>query len=223
MTTDPTLARFFPMPDYRTPLKPPQRTTRDIPLDLLSHMAVKLHIIELLAWDYADTVIDWAAHAMSAQEIKPLSRRIRQLKVDYDRFHSRSLDGESTRHAFDLAMLFETVCNEHLNKLCYGVRNELHKAFPDLSEKSYTLLLAVQQLLTLTDTMKMFAAECDAKIRSYGVNKHSILCDEAAQLAKLAPEFAGDCYMESESRKITARILLNELKQIELFETKENT
>lgn len=221
--TDPTLARFFPLPDYRAPIQPPERTTRDIPLDLLSHMAVKLHMIELLAWDYADTVISWLGGAMNSAETKRLSRRIRQLKTDYDIFHSHSLDDESTRRAFDLALLFESVCKKHITKLCYGLRNELRKAFPDLSEKSYTLLLAVYQLLTITDTMKMFAAECDVTIRSYGVNKHSILCDEAAQLAKLAPEFAGDCYMKSESRRLTAKILLNELKQIELFETKEPT
>lgn len=223
MIPDPTIARFFPLSDYRAPLRPPEPTTRDIPLDLLSHMAVKLHLIELLAWDYADTVISWSGEAMSIQETKRLSRRLRQLKVEYDRFHSRSIDDESTRHTFDLALLFESVCKPHLSKLRFGLTNELKKAFPDLSEKSFTLLMATQELLTITDTMKLFAAECDATIRSYGVNKHSILCDEAAQLAKLAPEYLGDCTSYPEARKLTARILLNELKQIELCETKEPT
>lgn len=221
MTTDPTLARFFPLPDFGfNPSPPRQPTTRDIPFNLLSHMAVKLHMIELLAWDYADTVITWSGKAIGTQEAKRLSRRIRQLKVDYDRFHSRSLDDESCRRAFDLALLFESICKPHLTKLCYGLTNELKKTFPDLNEKSFTLLIATHELLTITDTMKMFAADCDATIRSYGVNKHSILCNEAAQLAQLAPEYLGDCISCPEARKLTAKILLNELKNIELFDEK---
>lgn len=220
---DQTLARFYPLPNYRTPLHPPEPDPKDIPADLALRMAIKLHLLAALAWDYADTVINWAGKAMNQQETKQLSRQIRQLRSDHDRLRSRTVDDETVHKEFGLAMLFENICADHLSKLRFGLCNELRKTFPDLSEKSFTLLMAVQELLTLTDAMKLYADECDVTIRTYGMYQHSILCDQLAQLARLAPGFAGDRYFHPEARRLTAKILLNELKRIDLFQTNEPT
>ena len=188
-----------------------------IPPAKLSAMGVKLYIVGALAWDYADSVLNIAAQ-MRIPQTKRLCRTIRALRCNYDKMRALSLDREHIRCEWNLAEMFEGICKSHFQKLCLGLRNEIRRD-TELNPQYVMLVEAVQMAMTLIDTLKLYAAECDSFIRNYyPTAPHSILPDHFKSLATLLPEFAGDCYdASSYSRSTTARILLKEINDIELY------
>lgn len=189
----------------------------DIPADRLAVMGVKLYIVGALAWDYTDSVLNIAAQ-MRIPQTKRLCRTIRSLHCNYDKMRALSLDREHMRCEWNLAEMFEGICKSHFQKLCLGLRNEIRRD-TELNPQYVMLVEAVQMAMTLIDTLKLYAAECDSFIRNYyPTAPHSILPDHFKSLATLLPEFAGDCYdASSYSRSTTARILLKEINDIELY------
>lgn len=189
----------------------------DIPADRLAVMGVKLYIVGALAWDYTDSVLNIAAQ-MRIPQTKRLCRTIRSLRCNYDKMRALSLDREHMRCEWNLAEMFEGICKSHFQKLCLGLRNEIRRD-TELNPQYVMLVEAVQMAMTLIDTLRLYAAECDSFIRNYyPTAPHSILPDHFKSLATLLPEFAGDCYdASSYSRSTTARILLKEINDIELY------
>lgn len=186
----------------------------DLPQKPLARMAVIIFMLGSLAWDYADTCCNIAA-SMKIDPLKKLSRAVRQLRREYDSFRSPLMRGESIAEESRLALMFEEICEEHFVRLNYGVDSE--KKISRLNTDHKMLVNAVQMAMTVLDTMKLYAAECDKWIRSQGFDGHSILADHFVRLAILLPQFAGDCYNPaSEARRLTARILLKEIKQIDI-------
>lgn len=198
-------------------LMPGPKQFADIPADRLAVMGVKLYIVGALAWDYTDSVLNIAAQ-MRIPQTKRLCRTIRSLRCNYDKMRALSLDREHMRCEWNLAEMFEGICKGHFQKLCLGLRNEIRRD-AELDPQYVMLVEAVQMAMTLIDTLKLYAAECDSFIRNYyPTAPHSILPDQFKSLATLLPEFAGDCYdASSYSRSATARILLKEINDIELY------
>lgn len=195
---------------------PRQKTTYDLPAKDLARKAIKLHILGSLTWDYVDTVCDIAVQQRRT-ETKRLCRAVRELRADYDRFRSRSLEARDIEREAELGLLFESVCDKHLKTLHYGLRLEI--AALGLADADMTMVEAVQQAMTLLDAMKLYAGRCDRWIAEHGVDGSSILMVHFTKLCGLLPLFAGDCYSrESKTRQLTAKILFNELKQLEMYD-----
>lgn len=197
---------------------PRVKSFADVPSASLARMGVKLNLLGALAWDYADTVLDLAAQ-MRISQTRPLSRAVRALRLDYDRMRARSLDTEHMRGEWRLAEQFEAICKSHFRRLALSLRNEIN-SLPGLDPRYVMLIEAVQMAMTLIDTMRLYAAKCDAFIRRYYPQApHSILSDHFLSLAALLPQFAGDAYTPaSPSRKASSRILLNEINAIDLYD-----
>ena len=205
-------------PQLSINLSPTPKSAKDIPQRTLSMMGAKLYLLGALTWDYADTVCNIAAQ-MRIGKTKPLCRAVRELKREYDRFRNRSMRDEALANETELALLFEDICQQHFTKLNYGIAAD--KSMAGLTKEYEMLIRAVQMAMTVIDTMKLYAAQCDEWIRSQGVEAHSILSDHYLSLAILLPEFAGDSYnANAEARKLTARILLKEINQIEIYDEK---
>lgn len=196
---------------------PWRRSLDDVPYKTIGRMAVKINLVAALAWDYALTVLDIAAQ-MRISSTKPLARAVRDLKRDYDILRS-GLDNDHLRAEWRLAEIFESVNRDNFSRLCYGLLNEIRRD-TNLSGPYESLVEAVQMALTVIDTLRLYGDQCDNYIRRYYPNApHGILPDHFARLSALLPHFAGDCYDDhSETRRITARILFNEINRIELYE-----
>lgn len=192
-----------------------RKTTLDLPQTTLARMAVRLNLLGALAWDYADSVICMAAQMNLRPTIK-VSRAIRELKTDYDRFRSQDIDSATVNAEWTLAQKFEEFCADHILRLSTALGNE-REIYPLLDD--YRLLvIGVQMAMTVLDAMKLYAADCDAWIRQHGVSGRSILVPQFSRLAVLLPQYAADAYNPaSPARQLTAKILYNELKQIELY------
>lgn len=195
---------------------PRQKGIYDIPQKKgLSHRAIKVYLLGALVWDYTETVLDLASQ-MRINETKKLARAVRTLRDDYDRLQRDSLMTDHLEHIRDLSILFERICRTHLERMCNGIRTDLGR-YPDLSAEYRMLLIAVYSALTVLNALTIYGNECDAWIRKHGIHGNSILGTQLPRLAILLKEFAGDKYNPHiEACLITARILCNELKQIEL-------
>lgn len=199
-------------------LFPHRKTLDDVPQTQLFHMTVKVYMIGALVWDYTDTVLNIAAQMRIGGPTKKLARAIRELRRDYDYIRSSDLDSDHIRREWELAQLFESLNKEAFRRLCNGLITEIRHD-TKLDKDYETLVEAVQMAMTMLDALKLYAAQCDSFIRQYYPDApHSILPDHFIRLDMLLPEYAGDCYnRHSEARYVTARILLKEINNIELY------
>lgn len=214
MTTFQQLPMIFPPID----LFPRKKTIDDLPQREFLRRGFKIFMLGSLAWDYTDTVLIMAKQLRLPDETKIVTRRIRNLKMDFDQIHSKSLSESDIEEERKIAEQFEDFCREHLNKLVFSLNNE--KIVADVIRDHKILVNSIQQALTIIDTMKIYAAKCDRWIRDNGVHDaNSILPIHFIHLSKLLPLLAGDCYNpDSEARRITARILYKELDRVELYD-----
>lgn len=178
---------------------------------------VKVSMLGNIAWSYTDTVLDMAAH-MKIVAVKKVSRLIRQIKRDYEVFRHMALKYDDKTFLNEISDLFEEINSEAFTKLCNGLDIEIGKK-ADLDAENVYLVKAVQMVMTVLDAMRLYDADCRTWIVSQGVSDHTFISHHFDQLAVLIPQYAGDCYdPKSESRRITARILYNEVKNIELYD-----
>lgn len=201
-------------------LPSPQRSLYNIPKKFMHRTSIKIFIIGALVWDYTDTVLELAAQMRIDRCTRKLSHAIREIRRDYDYMCRKHIDLEHVEQICDLSLLFERINKDNLAKLNYGLLNEIRGRDVALDEDYIMLLDAVLTALTVLDALRMFAAECDIKIaKCYPYAPHSCLPDHFRRLAVLLPQYAGDHYIpDSEARRITARVLLNEINSIELYD-----
>lgn len=171
-----------------------------------------------LSWDYVDTICD-VCISLRIQETKPLVRQIRTLKREYDHFRASSMRSDMERNETEHGLRFEEIFIDDFNRMTNGIELEVNKL--GLTPDHRMLVVAVQQALTLMDAVKIYARWCDRQIASLGI----WVCDccmvqtEFMKLYDLVPQFAGDCYQPNiEARKLTAGILVNRLKKIDIHE-----
>lgn len=195
----------------------PRHSLADVPQVELVYRTIKIYLVGALAWDYTETILDQVVQ-MRLQATKKLSRTIRELRRDYDSVRAQDLDAHYIRREWELAETFESLVSDKLRRLHHGIVNETRHNH-NLNRDYELLVESVQTAMTVLDALILYAGESDAFIhRYYPEAPHSILPDHFRVLAKLLPEFAGDCYdKNSPSRSITAKALLNEINAIEMY------
>lgn len=205
------------MTDNSAPTTKRRGSLDDVPQDELVYRTIKIYLIGALAWDYSETVLDMAAQ-MRIAETKKLSRTIRSIRRDYDSLRAQDLDEYHLRREWELAEHFETIVARNFAQLRNGLIDEMRYRHR-LNRDNELLVESVQIAMAVLDALMLYAVQCDEFIRKYYPGApHSILPDHFKLLAKLLPEFAGDCYdRDSMSRQITAKILLNEINAIEMY------
>ena len=184
--------------------------------DTMMEWASSLCTLMNLTWGYVETILDMCV-LMKLKETKPLVRKIRELKREYDQFRHTKIDDECERKETETAEAFEDLVQNHLSKLFNGIDFEMRKI--GLKDDWKALAIAVHQAMTLMDVVSLYARRCDAEIRKRGleVEDRCMIQKEFLALYPLIPQFAGDCYIKDfPARKITANILLNEIVRLEL-------
>lgn len=191
-----------------------RRTKEDLPQDILAQMVAKTCVLGALAWDYADTVVKLAS-VMRIEKTRGLSRAVKALYDEYRWMRHNVIDSGHAEKEKELAELFEEINAKAFSRLCQGLRLEIGRN-TGLNEDYTTLVCAVQMAMTVIDTMRLHDAECSRWMESQGVAGLTVIPGQYDRLAILLPEFAGDCYdPKSEARRITSRILYNEISRVE--------
>lgn len=189
-----------------------------IPGSVTIPFAMRLLAMQNLTLQYVDTVTGFCAEKRIGGT-KPLVRAVRELRLGIDRLYAGSFKGEAGRIAKESearnAAEFEDNADALLTRLFYGLDTEVGRL--GLKGDDKALVIAVHQALTIADVARMYAREGDEMLRRYHVpvarTGCSMLPNEFLAIADLLPQFAGDCYKLSPSRKITAKAMLNELRK----------
>lgn len=189
-----------------------------IPDSVTIPFAMRLCAIQNLTLQYVDTVTGFCVEKRIGGT-KPLVRAVREQRLGIDRLYAGSFKGEAGRLAKESearnAAEFEDNADALLTRLFYGLDTEVGRLALKGDDKA--LVIAVHQALTIADVTRMYAREGDEMLRRYHVpvarTGCSMLPNEFLAIADLLPQFAGDCYKLSPSRKITAKAMLNELRK----------
>ena len=189
-----------------------------IPDSVTTPFAMRLFAMQNLTLQYVDTVTGFCVEKRIGGT-KPLVRAVRELRLGIDRLYAGSFKGEAGRLAKESearnAAEFEDNADALLTRLFYGLDTEVGRL--GLKGDDKALVIAVHQALTIADVTRMYAREGDEMLRRYHVpvarTGCSMLPDEFLAIADLLPQFAGDCYKLSPSRKITAKAMLTVLRK----------
>lgn len=189
-----------------------------IPDSVTIPFAMRLFAMQNLTLQYVDTVTGFCVEKRIGGT-KPLVRAVREQRLGIDRLYAGSFKGEAGRLAKESearnAAEFEDNADALLTRLFYGLDTEVGRL--GLKGDDKALVIAVHQALTIADVTRMYAREGDEMLRRYHVpvarTGCSMLPDEFLAIADLLPQFAGDCYKLSPSRKITAKAMLTVLRK----------
>lgn len=208
MPSSPYVRSIIPKPQWRYAIDV-------VPRELMLEWGVRLYTLMNLAWDYVDTICDVCIQ-QRAEGTKPLVRRVRRLKREYDQFRSRCIDSDFEREEAERAEAFEETFSKDFRLLFNAIDFEVAKL--GLEKNSRVLVIAVHQALTVMDAVKAYAATCDTEMRKMGlmVKDYSMVQSEFMELYSIVPLFAGDRYTRLEVRKLTAGILRNRIARIQV-------
>ena len=189
-----------------------------IPDSVTIPFAMRLFAMQNLTLQYVDTVTGFCVEKRIGGT-KPLVRAVREQRLGIDRLYAGSFKGEAGRLAKESearnAAEFEDNADALLTRLFYGLDTEVGRL--GLKGDDKALVIAVHQALTIADVARMYAREGDEMLRRYHVpvarTGCSMLPNEFLAIADLLPQFAGDCYKLSPSRKITAKAMLTVLRK----------
>lgn len=189
----------------------------EIPENTRLEFALKLYSLSALVWEYAETILDICA-AQRISDTKPLVRKIRELRSEYDKFRWSHLGKDEVHRELERALELEEVMDDNFSKLSISLFNEISKK--KLTEGHRLLLIAVQQAMTVIDALFMYSAKVDKMLEESGLPymRDCLVQTEIIQLRSLIPQFGGDCYCtDIPARKITAKLIYNTLDSIQIF------
>lgn len=186
---------------------------------ILNEHGTRIHILMKLAMDYVGTVMDLAV-ILRRPETKKLSRQMRALIADQERYFSRFIDKDHNGFWERMSLKFEESIGDHLDRLAMSLGNETARF--GLERENRNLVIAVQQAMTLYDAISIAAERFDDELTAMGIptTRHSIVEPIFERIMTLLPEFAGNCYRpRSEARQLTARIIARLVRNIKVRKT----
>lgn len=182
---------------YQLPTPPPAdpdplRLSEHLDKDTLFRVAYVPFVIAELVWDYADTIISISA-GLRLYETRSLARKIRALRVDYDRWRSEFIDEAHHRSELDNMIVFEDCVDDIFALFVTGLRADLRTQYPELKPEHLNLLVAVYQCSTLLRGLYLYADRIRAKIaRKLNKRIADILPSQVRALAPLVAAYSGD-------------------------------
>lgn len=214
MTPPPTLIRHTFSPFVNVRQARYVQITDEIPADVLVVWAAKLYTLTNLSWQYIDTILDIVVQ-MKIRQTRPLVKTVREIRLEYDRFRARSIDGAQVSHETDLAESFEEWLEKDLKKLFYALDFEVSKM--DIVKSQRPLVIATYQAVTLMEAVRAYARKRDREISgTYGITVKDccLIQNEYLRLYPLIPQFAGDCYTKDlPAVRTTANIIANKMEE----------
>lgn len=200
-----------------SPSKPrPVNLADELPEEFLMDCSFKLFILQNLAWDYVETILDVCAQ-QKIKDTKPLVRTVRDLRRRYEIFRCRCVDSKHTAKETAAALRFESEVADDLKRFHNAVGIDSSRI--DLSSDARVLISAVQDAMLILDAIKIYARSLDREIAAMGIWTCDccLVQEEVLKLYSLIPLFGGDCYeVTSKSRSLSAAIIVNRLRDIEL-------
>lgn len=150
-------------------------------------------VIAEIAWDYADTILDFAA-MMRLHETKKLCRAIKDLRKEYDRKRFQVIDDKWRKSETENMIMFQETLSKELFGKMYGTFKErIEQTYGDLEPNSVMLIASVYCCKTVIAGLMRYCHAQEkvvASILGYEIN--SIMPEQVNRLNTLVSEFVGD-------------------------------
>lgn len=176
-------------------------------------------VIANLVWDYADTVTRIAA-MLRLGGAKKLSRRVKELKVEYDRTRLPYLDAKHQDSEIENGYIFEDAVNDITQQLLKNITFDLRCEYPNLDPEHLDFLIAVYQCDIMLNALMEYSRIKSNEV-SYKLNLPSIgrmLPDAIYKLVPVMPRFAGDKPLSVEFGELRKRYIKTYASQMSRIE-----
>ncbi len=158
-------------------------------------------VIAELAWDYADTVIEMAIMCNNPKT-KKLSRAIRTLRAEYERYHSRVVFSDGKSGEEENMYLFETEVSSLFSLYVTNIKCDLISLYSNIEENTLHLLVSVCQCLIVIKSLLRYSAIQTAKAQEMaGYPLDDVMPQSIRSVVPLINEFAGDMPVSDEFMK----------------------
>lgn len=204
--------------EWKGPENAREKTIEDIDKQLLTEWSVKLFLLMNLTWGYVETILDLCAQ-MRMEEVKKQSREIREQYRLYQQFRQKFFCSRDVMNESERGEWFEEIFSGDFDRLFNGIDN-LARAVSK-SEGQRVVCVAVHQAMTLIEAVKKYARHLDKEIRERGVwvCDYCMVQTEFLRMAEIVAKFpCGKDERFRELRELSARILYNRLKGMDVWE-----
>lgn len=182
-------------------------------------------VIAELAWDYADTVIDYAV-TLKQDYTKKLCREVREMRREYDSFRSPYIDALHRQSELENMYVFEDGVRENINLYLINLRGDLKREYPELEGDSLRFLEAVYLChVTLASLFRYVAIQTGKVENIAGKAIGGILPKELSGLDRTILKFAGnkpasESFIKQQEQYV--RTFANQMCEIEFNEVRDD-
>lgn len=193
------------------------RAVDNLPSDVMIACGAVLYPFMNLTWGYVETIREQCIR-MKLSETKPLTRQLKELKLDYDRFRQRDMGDLETAQETSAGEWVEDTLGDDFRRLFTSLEMEATRKYQDIDMR--LLVVAVHQCLTLIETVKRYALKCDQRLRDTGffAVPYSMVQDSFLKMEYVVKKFPGAKDPSFVSlRDTSARILENRLHGLKVL------
>lgn len=162
-----------------------------IPEDTLRKMIATMAIITHLAWSWVDTVLD-LAKLMKLEEVKVISRRLRELQREKERYRSGIVSSKLAAKEAQLADWFQDVFADYIDGLHEALENEISDKHPDGDYNYRMLIQSVYEAMTAIQVVRLYNQHCTAILAEHDIHDYTLIDPNLREVDKLLPEYCGD-------------------------------
>lgn len=200
-----------------------QKLSKILDSETLMRFAYVPFVVAQLAWDYADTIIDYSA-ILKLHPTKKLCRAVKELKRRYDIVRDEFTNTTHRDSEIDNMYVFEEGVSDLFSLYLKNIEFDLNSEYPQLDAEHRSFILAVYQCHIVLQAIYRYASMQKAKIEKIvGHSIGDVLPAELRKLDILVMEFVGDKPVSekfSSQQKTYAQCIANRMALIELNETK---
>lgn len=206
--------------NYSVQPKPkPKKRLSDLPEEWITAMMTRVCALGSLLWDYTDSILDMTAQ-MRLTATKPLGRKVREIRLEYDRMRQYTHATTALRkQEEEWGLDFEDLVQPHIKRFFRELQKELADRFGELEAQTRYLILGVNEAVMVSDALTHYTRGCDKALAQMEVDMagKTVRPAQFQQLARLLPEFAGDLWhKDSPARAKAAEALAKSLLSIKV-------
>lgn len=193
------------------------RMVKNIPSDIMLDCGARLYPLMNLTWGYVESIC-YLCKQMRLYETKKLTRQIKELKLNYDRFRQPCLGDKGEQQESNMGEWFEEKFTADFDKLFNGI-DTLAKVVSE-NDNQRLICVAVHQALTLIEAVLKYARKCDERVRKTGMPAcdYCFVQSDFLKMIDIVKKFptAKDERFDP-LRELSAKILENRLQQLEVW------
>lgn len=199
-----------------------EELTSRIDMGTMFLMAYVPYVVAEIAWDYADTCINLAI-LQRIKATKPLCRRVRELRKDYDRIRAKHIDDAHRATEVDNMIAFQEDYHDYFAKLRWHIGNLVKAQHPDLCTDSMAMISSAYTCAVVLGALFKYVGEMQSRVEvKLGRHIRDIMVfDQHKELARIILQFCGEDSIDGKNAlpdelQVHAEVLANYLLQSEM-------